>query len=50
MPKLAGTGAIVHDFISVGGRQLRKPLYHTAEFEGFVGSDFRTLGDQICST
>jgi len=27
MPKVAGIGALVHDFISVGGRQMRKALY-----------------------
>ena len=27
MPKVAGIGAIVYDFISVDGRQLRSPLY-----------------------
>ena len=27
MPEVAGIGAIVHNFISVGGRQLRKPLF-----------------------
>ena len=26
MPKVAGIGAIVYDFIPVGGQQLRKPL------------------------
>ena len=49
MPKVAGIGAIVHNFISVGGRQLRNPSQRCFRMRWPMDTDVVVWHCWLCS-